>query len=220
MDWVSSWIQGIIIAVIISTIIEMILPEGSSKKYIKVVIGIYILFSIVSPVISKLTGNDFRVSDIFDLDEYIEASKNSSSLQNQISNQNENQVKDIYLSSMKSDIKEKIENRGYVVNNVDLEIEDNEQYTLKKLTLQVSKATDNEEVNNNSQIVEAINEVKIEIGEVGNNTTSNTSNIENSNSNATSSNKSKNLSSQDKKELKEYLSNVYEISTQNIFINE
>lgn len=220
MDWVSSWIQGIIIAVIISTIIEMILPEGSSKKYIKVVIGIYILFSIVSPVISKLTGNDFRVSDIFDLDEYIEASKNSSSLQNQISNQNENQVKDIYLSSMKSDIKEKIENRGYVVNNVDLEIEDNEQYTLKKLTLQVSKATDSEEVNNNSQIVEAINKVKIEIGEVGNNTTSNTSNIENSNSNATSSNKSKNLSSQDKKELKEYLSNVYEISTQNIFINE
>ena len=61
MEWVSGWIQGIIIAVIISTIIEMILPEGNSKKYIKVVIGVYILFSIVSPVISKVTGNSFNL---------------------------------------------------------------------------------------------------------------------------------------------------------------
>ena len=60
MGWVSNWIQGIIIAVVISTIVEMILPEGNSKKYIKVVIGVYILFSIVSPVISKVTGNSFR----------------------------------------------------------------------------------------------------------------------------------------------------------------
>ena len=72
MEWVSSWIQGIIIAVIISTIIEMILPEGNSKKYIKVVIGVYILFSIVSPVISKVTGTSFQVSDMFIIDHYIE----------------------------------------------------------------------------------------------------------------------------------------------------
>ena len=77
MEWVSSWIQGIIIAVIISTIIEMILPEGNSKKYIKVVIGVYILFSIVSPVINKVTGTSFQVSDIFNIDEYIEASSSN-----------------------------------------------------------------------------------------------------------------------------------------------
>ena len=38
MQWISNWIQGIIIAVVISSIIEMILPNGNSKKYIKVVI--------------------------------------------------------------------------------------------------------------------------------------------------------------------------------------
>ena len=86
MEWVSGWIQGIIIAVIISTIIEMILPEGNSKKYIKVVIGVYILFSIVSPVISKVTGSSFNLTDIIDLEEYIEASKSNSSMQNQLKN--------------------------------------------------------------------------------------------------------------------------------------
>ena len=34
IDWISTWAQSIIIAVIIATIIEMILPSGSSKKYI------------------------------------------------------------------------------------------------------------------------------------------------------------------------------------------
>ena len=94
MEWVSSWIQGIIIAVIISTIIEMILPEGNSKKYIKVVIGVYILFSIVSPVISKVTGTSFQVSDIFNIDEYIEAS--SSNTYQNLEQSQEEQIKEIY----------------------------------------------------------------------------------------------------------------------------
>ena len=109
MEWVSSWIQGIIIAVIISTIIEMILPEGNSKKYIKVVIGVYILFSIVSPVINKVTGTSFQVSDIFNIDEYIEAS--SSNTYQNLEQSQEEQIKEIYISSLKSDMKEKIENK-------------------------------------------------------------------------------------------------------------
>lgn len=217
MEWVSGWIQGIIIAVIISTIIEMILPEGNSKKYIKVVIGVYILFSIVSPVISKLTGSDFRVSDIFDLDEYIETSKNSSSLQNQLAEQNESQIKEIYLSSMKNDIKEKIENKGYTVNSMEIEVENDEQYTLKKIGLQISKSsTDtsaNVETNNINQTVEIVDEIKIEVSNTQNNVTSNT----NLNSSTT---KKGNITSQEKKQLKEYLSGVYEISTENIFINQ
>lgn len=217
MEWVSGWIQGIIIAVIISTIIEMILPEGNSKKYIKVVIGVYILFSIVSPVISKLTGSDFRVSDIFDLDEYIETSKNSISLQNQLAEQNESQIKEIYLSSLKSDISEKIENKGYTVNSMEIEVENDEQYTLKKIGLQISKSsTDtsaNVETNNTNQTVEIVDEIKIEVSNTQNNVTSNT----NLNSSTT---KKGNVTSQEKKQLKEYLSGVYEINTEDIFINE
>lgn len=216
MEWMSGWIQGIIIAVMISTIIEMILPEGTSKKYIKVVIGIYILFSIVSPVISKVTGKELRVSDILDLEKYMEKSENSSSMQNQLANQNQSQIKDIYLSSIKSDIKQKVENKGYQVQSVDLEVENDEQYTLKQLRLQVSKeaieTSSNVTTNKNTnQIVENVQEINIKIG--------NNMQVSN-NSEATTQNKKNTISSQNRKELKEYLSSVYEISTKNIFINE
>ena len=211
MEWISGWIQGIIIAVIISTIIEMILPEGTSKKYIKVVIGVYILFSMVSPVITKITGNNFKVSEMFELDQYIEKSKDNKNMQNEITNKNQNQIKEIYLTSIKNDIKEKIENKGYFVNNVAVEIENNEQYTLNKINLQVSKNTT--DVNsvpkkeNTNQIVEEVKEVKIN--------TSNNMAISNN-----VKTKKEDILAQDKKELKNYLSSVYEINMKNIFINE
>lgn len=51
------WTQSIIIAVIISIIIEMLLPEGSNKKYVKVVTGLYILYVIINPIFS-LNGEE------------------------------------------------------------------------------------------------------------------------------------------------------------------
>ena len=99
MNWISGWIQGIIIAVIIGTIIEMLLPDGNCKKYVKVVIGVYILFSIVSPVITKVTGNEFRVSYIYDINTYIEVSAKSS--QENIENNQQNQIKQVYITNLK-----------------------------------------------------------------------------------------------------------------------
>lgn len=48
---ISTWAEQVIIAVIIATIIELILPNGNSKKYIKIVIGVYILYTITFPII-------------------------------------------------------------------------------------------------------------------------------------------------------------------------
>lgn len=213
VEWVSGWIQGIIIAVIISTIIEMILPDGNNKKYIKVVIGIYILFSIVSPVIGKITGNNIKVSDILDLNEYIEVSKNTGSVQNKFESQNQNKIKEVYLNSIRNDIKEKIENKNYKVNNIIIEIEDNEQYSLKKIDLQICKVDSNKSNENINSDVKIINDVKIDIDAEKNNT-----NV-NNNSNKSVTNNT-NISNQTKRELKEYLSSVYEINISKIFINE
>ena len=219
MEWISSWIQGIIIAVIISTIIEMILPEGNSKKYIKVVIGVYILFSMVSPVITKITGNNFRVSDIFDLDEYIEVSKNNGSVQNQLETQNQDQIRELYLSSIKNDIKEKVQNRGYDVTNLEIKVENDESYTLKEIKLQVKKQKEksNEENSENDiNQIASVNDITIAIY----NTESSSQNNQTNNSSSSNSDKKNKLSSQEQKELKEYLISVYEINIKNIHINE
>ena len=187
MNWISGWIQGIIIAVIIGTIIEMLLPDGNCKKYVKVVIGVYILFSIVSPVITKVTGNEFRVSDIYDINTYIEVSAKSS--QENIENSQQNQIKQVYITNLKNDMKQKIQEKGYSVKSLTLEISNDEQYTLKKIFAQVSKRK-NEENNE----VKGVNEINITISNT-------TENIEEDIS----------ISTKEQNDLKAYLSGIYNL---------
>lgn len=195
MNWISGWIQGIIIAVIIGTIIEMLLPDGNCKKYVKVVIGVYILFSIVSPVITKVTGNEFRVSDIYDINTYIEVSAKSS--QENIENNQQNQIKQVYITNLKNDMKQKIQEKGYSVKSLTLEISNDEQYTLKKIFAQVSKR-ENEENNE----VKGVNEINITISNT-------TENIEENIS----------ISTKEQNDLKAYLSGIYNLEEKNININ-
>ena len=53
INFMSSWAEQIVLAVIIATIIEMILPKNKNKKYIQMVIGVYVLFNIISPIIKN-----------------------------------------------------------------------------------------------------------------------------------------------------------------------
>ena len=119
----------------------MILPEGNSKKYIKVVIGIYVLFTIVSPVITKISGKEIQVSDIIDLDEYIEEAKTASKTQNQMEIQNEDNILDIYVSGIKEDMKAKIEAKSYAVNNIKISVANDGSYEIQSVVLDVEKRT-------------------------------------------------------------------------------
>lgn len=117
----------------------MILPEGNSKKYIKVVIGIYVLFTIVSPIITKISGKEIQVSDIIDLDEYIEEAKTASKAQNQMEIQNEDNILDIYINGIKEDMKAKLEAKGYVVNNITINVANDGSYEIQNAILDVEK---------------------------------------------------------------------------------
>ena len=148
IEWISSWAGGIIVAVIIGTIIEMILPEGNSKKYIKVVIGIYVLFTIISPVITKFTGKSIEVSNMLSLDEYIEEAERSTEIQNVIQNSNANSILSIYSEEIKKDMVAKIKSRGYEVNNIEVEIADDESYSILSIDVDVSNLNKEREENN------------------------------------------------------------------------
>ncbi len=197
ISWISSWAQGIIMAVIIGAIIEMILPEGNSKKYVKIVIGVYVLFTIISPVISKITGKTIQVSDILELNKYIEETENNSKLYVTLDEDNSNNIKDIYESSLRNDIKAKVAAKGYNAKNIKLEIEDDEEYTLKKIDIEIYK-----NMEKNKKDIETIQNVDINISQK-----------------STENDMQEKLSEKDKRKLKDYLSGVYEIDEKNININ-
>ena len=223
MDWISDWAGGIIIAVIIGTVIEMILPEGNSKKYIKMVIGIYVLFTIVSPIVTKFTGESIQVSDVLELDKYIAEAEEAAKVQNTIQNDNQNNIMNVYLSGIKNDMKAKIEAKGYIVNSIDIGITDDETYAIQYINLSVDQkedisnpeensGEDNEQniIGNTIEPVEQVEKVEVSIGSEKTDTEEK--------SEDDSQNKSQ-LSYSKKRELKEYLSSVYEVNVSSITIN-
>ena len=220
VEWISDWAESIIVAVIIATIIEMLLPEGNSKKYIKVVIGVYVRFTIITPIINKFTGEKVDISDILDLDTYIAEVNASVKMQNTIQDNNQSSIMGMYSSGIKDDIKAKIEAKGYIVNDVDIDIADDESYIIERIVLDLEKEGKKEEADNNIDAKNSGNEEnkveeveivnKVEISLVSN---AEEDKVENEN------NKKNELSNSEKNELKEYLSGVYEVDEDKITIN-
>ena len=195
IEFLSSWAQGIIVAVIIATLIEMILPNSSSKKYVKVVIGMYILFTIVSPIIKKVGGKDINLNTI-NIEEYEQQiSKSDNTISRKFEDNNTRSIKDIYVSNLKADISAKLKEKGYNIDTSDIQIKDDENYTIEKITLKLIKMEQKQEKNN---------EIVINTVEIGN---------------TISQKDSKTLSDDDKQEVKDYISETYDIDKKNINIS-
>ncbi len=205
INWLNSWAQGIIVAVIIATIIELILPKGSSKKYVKVVIGIYVLFTIISPAIEKFSNKNIDINEIFDTKEYEEKiAKSDDNISEKIESNNNRTIKDIYTSNLKADIKSKLKEKGYDIYGTYIKVKDDENYTIEKISLSVMKKNEQSNNQNSSENSIIIEKVNVQI------------------SNSTAENKSdtvkKDVESSEKDEIKEYLSKTYDIDLKNIEI--
>lgn len=94
------WCEGIIIAIILSTIIEMLIPDTKSKKYVKVIIGVYIMFVSLNPIL-ELLKYDINFENFLNI-ETAQTSSNSY-----------DEIKDVYVLGIEEKIKEDIETLGF-----------------------------------------------------------------------------------------------------------
>ena len=151
MNGFNSWAQGIIVAIIVSSIIQMILPDNKNKKYVKVVIGVYILFCIISPVV----GKNINIAQI-DVEEYLNTENISNSKQENTYNAS---VQDMFKNKVIYNIQAQLEAKGYKSDNIEISIDD--EYNITKI--EISEVYENKEKKEKNEI--SINSVQIEIGE-------------------------------------------------------
>ena len=202
MEFLNTWLQGIIVAVVIASIIQMILPNGNNKKYIKVVLGVYVVFQIITPVINKFFNSDFEVSSLIDIDKYTKKMETYevSSKNTDINKTNEDSIKQIYITNLKKDIKTKLEDKDYLIKDVEVQVENNENYDIKSLVIYVNGKNNNKEENNKEKTENNIhiNEIeKIEIN-VSKNNEINQNSFNNSENKESSQTKENNISNEEK----------------------
>lgn len=198
INFINSWAQGIILAVIIATIIEIILPEGKNKKYVKTVIGIYILFTIIYPLINKFTK--LNINTLIE-----NTTKQMSTYQesNSLKIDTDKYIESTYKKKIEEDIKNKANEKNLNITflNVYIETEDENRYgMLNNLVMKVEKGKTKEK---NSNTVNQIKEVNI------------SKNVQN---NETIENKT--VTEKEINEFKEYINTTYYLEKEKIHINE
>lgn len=107
ISFISSWAEQIVLAVVVATIIELILPKNKNKKYIQMVIGVYVLFNIISPIIKN--------KDNFSVEKY-NTEKYESKAQYEVDQSSmDARIEKIYLEELEKNTQEKFQDNGFVV---------------------------------------------------------------------------------------------------------
>lgn len=148
ISFFKTWCENIVVVIIVCIIIEMILPEGKNKKYVQVIIGIYIVFTILNPVITNINIDNIDIGKFLKTENMIEVSKEYES----------NDIQKIYLDAIKKDIQNEISLLGFEVEEIELKT-DIEYTKIEKIIINVSHKKQEKTNMNNIQI----NEIKIEI---------------------------------------------------------
>lgn len=119
ISFISTWLKDIVVLFILISIAELIMPKGNMKRYINMVIGLLIIFTIISPFAKLLKLN-------FNFEQSVFNYYNSNIFENkevsELYIQQEKQIEKIYKEKISKEITGLIEkNTDYQV--VDLEVE-------------------------------------------------------------------------------------------------
>lgn len=218
IEFLSGWAKNLGVVIVIVSIFEMILPNNKTKKYIRVVLGIFVMFNIISPFIK----NKDKLSSVsIDLENY-------TTQQNVTVDQTsmDKRIQDLYEKELEKDIKNKIEEQGYKVasckvNATILENENSnsEENTIQKIKLKIEKKEDIEKSNQDAKNVE--NKIVTEIQKIKkvNTTIGNNTNNEDTNNKETDTNNSKKITRQDIQDIKKFIIDEYGVKEKCLEIN-
>lgn len=136
IEFMSSWVKGLGLAIVIVSILEMLLPNNKTKKYIRMVMGIYVLFSIVSPFINQ---KELFNENNFNLEEYATTETSTSLDQSSM----DERIQELYIQELEKDITKKLMQKGYEVTNckVKAQISNKEEETkITKIKIKMQKS--------------------------------------------------------------------------------
>ena len=198
IEFLSSWAKSLGVTIVIVSILEMLLPNNKTKKYIRMVMGVYIVFNIISPFVKS--KEIFNVNDI-DINAY-KSTETSSEVDQTSMN---DRIEKLYKQELEKDIKNKINEKGYEVDKceVNVKIAENEEQTqITKIKLSIKKS---EEANTQNQKDKSIeNKVVTEIQKI------NPININSKNENSKEKSKSKStVSNSEIQNIKKFLIEEY-----------
>jgi len=125
ISFLSSWVKNLCLALIVVSILEMILPNNKTKKYVKMVMGMYILFSIIAPFVENKNELKFDVENL-----YRQYSTETSAITEVVDQTTmDSKLNELYEEKIEKNIIQKIEELGYEIDSCNVKAHISDQDT-------------------------------------------------------------------------------------------
>lgn len=216
IEFLSTWAKNIGLSIIVISILEMLLPNNKTKKYVRMVFGMYIIFNIISPFINN---KDILDVSSFDLEEYANYTSNQTSGEQ---TSMDNRIEEIYIEELEKDITKKVEDLGYqvVTCNVYATLSsENEESYIEQITLTVEKGEEQSTEENNEQEDTIENRLVEEIQKIKPVNTTVQSSRNSSNGSNNEQQEKRSISNQDIQKIKKFLTEEYGVEETCLKIN-
>ena len=157
INFLSSWVKNLSLTLIVVSILEMLLPNNKTKKYIKMVMGLYILFSIIAPFVNNSNVLNFNIEDVYSNYSKEISSTSATSTTGEVNQASmDDRLNKLYKEQLESDITQKVEEKGYDVRKCKVEAHVSESDTgIESITIEIDGKNDNTENSNNSNKTDA-----------------------------------------------------------------
>ena len=126
MSAISAWILGIVGVVVLSIIVDLVMPNGSTSKFIKNIFAFVIVIVILSPIVSFLSKKDIKLEDIFEnknitIQEEFLSSVNQKIL-NKLQKELENDIEEFGISGVQVGLKANIFEEELNIEQVSIDL--------------------------------------------------------------------------------------------------
>ena len=159
VNFISSWLKDIVVLFILISIAELVMPKGNMKRYIDLIIGFLIIFTIITPF-AKIIKKDFS------FDETVFNYSNSSNFierdDERFQIEQEKQIERLYKEKIKNEIIKLVEEESlYTVHDVLVGLMEEEDLYGEILYLEIILIEKDEVIKENKVAIEKVEIVDI-----------------------------------------------------------
>ncbi|GED51826.1 MULTISPECIES: stage III sporulation protein AF [Brevibacillus] len=169
MTWLTLWLKKIILLVLLAAFLDLILPNTSMQRYVKMVMGLIILMTIISPVFAlfQLSQDDLALK----LDRYQEQMNRPSDTEwkriaERLAGKQEKQIDAYVQSQVEASIRTKLkEDHGVEVTAVKVLLDNKnaDQAKLQRIEVAIAPEGSSGETASAIKPVEPIEPIRIEV---------------------------------------------------------
>ncbi|WAA10453.1 stage III sporulation protein AF [Fervidibacillus albus] len=128
MDYLSSWIANILLFIMLAAVVELLLPQSTMQKYVKLVLGLFMIVIILTPIFQLFSLDPKNIYGQFETETFSEQFETQNSLEEkkiEIQAQQRAYILEQTAVQMENYVeKELMDTFGYTIGQIRFELKD------------------------------------------------------------------------------------------------